>query len=90
LDSLTKNDIVDACKESLAIYNRENMEKSLTENGAGIIYEFEEELDLEEEEGGDEKAVQIRRKSIKLEEEAAGMEIIEEEKTETESVRKLI
>ena len=85
IDSITKNDIVDACREALNVYNKEHMEQSLLESG-NVVYEFEEGMNLEEEEeSGSEKPTQIRRRSLKLQD-IGGMETIDEEKMETESV----
>ena len=87
IDSVTKNDIADACREALIVYNKEHMEQSLIDNGT-FVHEFEEGMDLEEDElNEDEKPAQIRRRSLKLEV-VGGMEVIDEEKMETESVNK--
>lgn len=87
IDSITKNDIADACREALIVYNKEHMDQSLVFSG-NFVHEFEEGMDLEEDElNEDEKPAQIRRRSLKLED-AGGMEVIDEEKMETESVNK--
>ena len=87
IDTVTKNDISDACREALIVYNKEHMEQSLIDSGT-FVHEFEEGMDLEDDElNEDEKPAQIRRRSLKLED-AGGMEVIDEEKMETESVNK--
>ena len=69
--------------KSLAVYNKENMEMSVMDKG--IVYEYEEGMELEEEGDIEKSPREIRRKSLKLDME---METIDEEKIDTESVNK--
>lgn len=72
--------------KALLVYNRENLESSVLDSGS-IVYEFEETINLDEDEEREKErritaADSKRKKSIKLD---FCTETIEEEKRETDS-----
>ena len=93
LDSHDKKDIIEGCKETLNLYNKENLDKENQDNDANRVHDlFGEGIDLEDKEEGKELEKDEeekdgkgnRKKSIKLE------DVVDEEETQKEEKKVVI